>query len=411
MLAALGRIVVFATLVTSGYFLGPSPLEGSLIGGLVAGGVLAIEALVGRAAPRRVLAGSFGLLMGLVLALLAGQALAPLDASIDGAVRLSLAVGFGWIGLATGARRSESFSLRHVRSDWEASGDSPNARSTPKILDTSVIIDGRIAEIADAGFMEGPLIIPQFVLAELQQVADSSDGLKRNRGRRGLDMLQRIQKNPVVRIEIVDTDFPDVKEVDLKLIELAIRTEGKIVTNDFNLNKVAQLRGVKILNINDLANCLRPLVLPGEPMRIFVSKEGKEHGQGVGYLDDGTMVVVEGGRKALGRTIDVNVTTVLQTAAGKMIFVRWPEAAPDDLSRKDTKPLSRRIDGRNTGEIPIQNATQNGASEGGPSGGSARTSDANALPNGRDADDFPAASRRTAEVLPIVANDGSRRNE
>ena len=231
--------------------------------------------------------------------------------------------------------------------------------------------------------MEGPLVIPQFVLAELQQVADSSDPLKRNRGRRGLDMLQRIQKNPVTAIQIVDTDFADVKEVDLKLIELAIRTEGKIVTNDFNLNKVAQLRGVKILNINDLANCLRPLVLPGEPMRIFVSKEGKEHGQGVGYLDDGTMVVVEGGRRALGRTIDVNVTTVLQTAAGKMIFVRWPDAPAEELSRKDTRPVLRRTDLKNTAEMPPANL--------------------------RDTEEVPLSSRQTAEALPIVADGTTNR--
>ena len=391
MLAGFGRLLVLATLVLGGYVVGTSPLWGALAGALIGGSVLAIEAVVGKAAPRRVLSGSFGLLVGLVLAVLAGMALAPMDTATGTIVRLSLAVGLGWIGLATGARRSDSFSLSRLRSDWEAQADNPGATSTPKILDTSVIIDGRIAEIADAGFMEGPLVIPQFVLVELQQVADSSDPLKRNRGRRGLDMLQRIQKNPVVPIQIVDTDFPDVKEVDLKLIELALKTEGKIVTNDFNLNKVAQLRGVKILNINDLANCLRPLVLPGEPMRIFVSKEGKEHGQGVGYLDDGTMVVVEGGHKALGRTIDVNVTTVLQTAAGKMIFVRWPEAAADDLSRKDTRPAIRRADAKTNG-----NGNGNG--------------DAVAA-SLRDTDEVPLASRQTAEQLPAVANGTTNRGQ
>jgi uncharacterized protein YacL len=386
MLAGFSRFLVLVAFSAGGYALGPSPGEGAL-GGLVTGGVvLFLEALVGRSAPRQVLSGSFGLFVGLGLAVLAGSALSPRDPSIETAVRLGLAVGLGWIGLATGARRADSFSLARLRSDWQASADAVIAQSTPKILDTSVIIDGRIAEIADAGFMEGPLVIPQFVLVELQQVADSSDPLKRNRGRRGLDMLQRIQKNPVVAIQIVDTDFPDVKEVDLKLIELAIRTEGKIVTNDFNLNKVAQLRGVKILNINDLANCLRPLVLPGEPMRIFVSKEGKEHGQGVGYLDDGTMVVVEGGRKALGRTIDVNVTTVLQTAAGKMIFVRWPEAPADEFSRKDARPVVRRNDAKGNGDAHAASL--------------------------RDTDEVPvAASRETAEVLPAVANGRSNRGE
>jgi len=391
MLAGFGRFLVLAILVLGGALLGPSPAGGALIGVLIGGAVLLIETLVGRAAPRNVLSASFGLLVGLTLAVLAGMALAPMETTTGTMVRLGLAVGLGWIGLATGARRSDSFSLSRLRSDWDAQADNASVASTPKILDTSVIIDGRIAEIAEAGFMEGPLVIPQFVLVELQQVADSSDPLKRNRGRRGLDMLQRIQKNPVVPIQIVDTDFPDVKEVDLKLIELALELEGKIVTNDFNLNKVAQLRGVKILNINDLANCLRPLVLPGEPMRIFVSKEGKEHGQGVGYLDDGTMVVVEGGRKALGRTIDVNVTTVLQTAAGKMIFVRWPEAPADDLTRKDTRPAMRRTDAKTNG---------NG-------NGHADTQPASL----RDTDEVPLASRQTAEQLPAVANGTTNRGQ
>ena len=383
MLAGFGRFLVLATLVAFGFAFGPSPVQGALIG-LVAGlAVVFVEAAVGQSAPRAVLSGTFGLLAGLILSLLAGSALVPGGTPLETGLRLGLAISLGWIGLATGVRRADSFSLARLRSDWETRADAPAATSQPKILDTSVIIDGRIAEIAEAGFMEGPLVIPQFVLVELQQVADSSDPLKRNRGRRGLDMLQRLQKNPVAPIQIVDTDFPDVKEVDLKLIELALRTGGKIVTNDFNLNKVAQLRGVKILNINDLANCLRPLVLPGEPMRIFVSKEGKEHGQGVGYLDDGTMVVVEGGRKALGRTIDVNVTTVLQTAAGKMIFVRWPDAPVDELSRKDTRPVLRRSDAKGNGD-----------------------SHAAGL---RDTEEVPLSSRQTAEALPILANGTTNR--
>ena len=377
-----GRLLVAIALATGGYLLGPSPVDGLVIGLLIGALVFVVEVMVGQSAPRQVAAGAFGLLVGLLLAFLAGATLSLPGSASGMGLRVALAIGFGWIGLAGGVRHAGGFSLARLRSGWEARSDGALAQSPPKILDTSVIIDGRIAEIAEAGFMEGPLVIPQFVLVELQQVADSSDPLKRNRGRRGLDMLQRIQKNPVVAIEIVDTDFPEVREVDLKLIELAIKMEGKIVTNDFNLNKVAQLRGVKILNINDLANCLRPLVLPGEPMRIFVSREGKEHGQGVGYLDDGTMVVVEGGRKALGRTIDVNVTTVLQTAAGKMIFVRWPEALPDDLSRKDTKPVLR----RNHGES-----------------GSAGL---------RATDDIvPASARQTAEVLKVAVNDGSNPGE
>jgi uncharacterized protein YacL len=385
MLAGFGRLLVIVMLAGGGTLLSVSPAAGIGIGLIAGGAVLLMEAAVARGTSRQILSGSLGLLIGLSLALLASNVLAPANTTSGAALRLGLAVSLGWLGLATFVRRSDAFSLAHLRTDWETRAEAPVSAGAPKILDTSVIIDGRIAEIVEAGFMEGPLVIPHFVLVELQQVADSSDPLKRNRGRRGLDMLQRIQKNPLAAIQIVDTDFPEVKEVDLKLIELALKNSGKIVTNDFNLNKVAQLRGVKILNINDLANCLRPLVLPGEPMRIFVSKEGKEHGQGVGYLDDGTMVVVEGGRKALGRTIDVNVTTVLQTAAGKMIFVRWPEAAADDLSRKDIRPVLRRTDARNSGEI-------NAASF-------------------RDTEEIPLGSRRTAEVLSTAASGGSSRGE
>ncbi len=197
-----------------------------------------------------------------------------------------------------------------------------------KILDTSVIIDGRIADICEAGFLDGTIVIPQFVLKELQLIADSADSLKRNRGRRGLDILQKIQKMAGLDVMISDADFPEVREVDLKLIELGRTTQGKIVTNDFNLNKVAQLRGVAVLNINELANALKPVVLPGEFMKVFILKEGKEYNQGVAYLDDGTMVVVDNARKMISKTIDIVVTSVLQTTAGKMIFGRYIEAVP-----------------------------------------------------------------------------------
>jgi uncharacterized protein YacL len=197
-----------------------------------------------------------------------------------------------------------------------------------RILDTSVIIDGRIAEIAATGFVEGTLLIPRFVLAELQQVADSSDGLKRARGRRGLDVLQRIQSERHMPVEIIDDDFSASREVDRKLIEVAKSRGAALVTNDFNLNKVASLEGVTVLNINALAGALRPVALPGEAMRVLVAKEGKEHAQGVAYLDDGTMVVVENGRRAISKTVDVTVTSVLQTTAGKMIFARLDDKAP-----------------------------------------------------------------------------------
>jgi uncharacterized protein YacL len=193
------------------------------------------------------------------------------------------------------------------------------------VLDTSVIIDGRIADVCETGFVDGTLIIPQFVLRELQLVADSSDPMKRNRGRRGLDILQRMQKMGNITVQIVEEDFPQVREVDLKLIELARQYEGKIVTNDFNLNKVAQLHGVPVLNLNELANSLKPVVLPGETMRVFILKEGKEYNQGVAYLDDGTMVVVDNARKMISKTIDISVTSVLQTTAGKMIFGKYDD--------------------------------------------------------------------------------------
>jgi uncharacterized protein YacL len=205
--------------------------------------------------------------------------------------------------------------------------ESAKSATMLRILDTSVIIDGRIAEIAATGFMEGTLLIPRFVLAELQQVADSSDGLKRARGRRGLDVLQRIQNEQHMPVQIVDDDFRGIHEVDRKLIEMAKARQASLVTNDFNLNKVASLEGVTVLNINALAGALRPVALPGEMMRVLVAKEGKEHGQGVAYLDDGTMVVVENGRRAISKTVDVTVTSVLQTTAGKMIFARFDDRA------------------------------------------------------------------------------------
>ena len=232
-------------------------------------------------------------------------------------------VALPYLGLVMGARKAQWLEPSNLIGLFRAAGP----RRRYKILDTSVVIDGRIADICETGFMDGTLVIPQFVLKELQLVADSSDSMKRNRGRRGLDILQRIQEMSGVEVSISDVDFPDVREVDLKLIELGRTLQGKIVTNDFNLNKVAQLRGVEVLNINELANSLKPVVLPGELMKVFILKEGKEYNQGVAYLDDGTMVVVDNARKAIGKTIDVVVTSVLQTTAGKMIFGRFIEAA------------------------------------------------------------------------------------
>src|ERR1044071_2278407 len=229
-----------------------------------------------------------------------------------------------YIGLVLGGKRGEW--LARAPRGALCRGDGSEHRY--KILDTSVIIDGRIADVCETGFLDGTLVIPQFVLKELQLVADSGDSLKRTRGRRGLDILQKIQKMSGVDVTISDIDFPEVREVDLKLIELGRTLQGKIVTNDFNLNKVAQLRGIEVLNINELANALKPVVLPGEFMKVFILKEGKEYNQGVAYLDDGTMVVVDNARRMISKNIDVVVTSVLQTTAGKMIFGRFIEAAP-----------------------------------------------------------------------------------
>jgi len=239
-----------------------------------------------------------------------------------------------YVGLIVGANKGDLLNLAALGG---IVGGEMQSRKSYKILDTSVIIDGRIADIAETGFLDGIIVTPQFVLRELQLVADSADSLKRNRGRRGLDILQRLQKMASVQIQIVEDDFPAVREVDLKLIELAKLYEGKIITNDFNLNKVAQLQGVPVLNINELANSLKPIVLPGEIMKVFILKEGKEYNQGVAYLDDGTMVVVDNARKMIGKTIDISVTSVLQTTAGKMIFGKWDERY---MGRTEPRPVA-----------------------------------------------------------------------
>jgi uncharacterized protein YacL len=226
------------------------------------------------------------------------------------------------VGLLVGASKGDLLNPSALGTVFAS--DRPTRR-TAKVLDTSVIIDGRIADIAEAGFIDGMMVVPEFVLRELQIVADSTDGSKRQRGRRGLDMLQRMQSSPNIQVQIVPDDFPSIREVDLKLLELAKKWEAKVVTNDFNLNKVAHLHRVEVLNINDLANALKPVVLPGEKMNVLILKEGKEFNQGVGYLDDGTMVVVDHARKLIGKPVEISVTSVLQTASGKMIFGKVDE--------------------------------------------------------------------------------------
>jgi uncharacterized protein YacL len=235
-------------------------------------------------------------------------------------IKLGIFVGLIYFGIQYGWIIGSRSSMKNIMSSLKGESDIYTKR---KILDTSVIIDGRVADIAETGFMEGPLVIPQFVLKELQAIADSPDSVKRNRGRRGLNILRKMQKKTDTSVEIWEQDFPDVKEVDLKLLELAKLINGKVVTNDFNLNKVAQLRGVEILNINELANALKPVVLPGEHMNVKILREGKEADQGVAYLDDGTMIVVDEARSYIDRNVEVEVTSVLQTTAGKMIFARY----------------------------------------------------------------------------------------
>ncbi|HET7294877.1 MAG TPA: TRAM domain-containing protein [Vicinamibacteria bacterium] len=322
------RLAVILILTHSGYVYSPfsQPVFGAVLGFVAALGVISLE-IRARVVPGHQLVGALvGSVTGLLGAHLTWGALRGVEIAGEHFFHVLIVVLLIYMGLVVGAQHGEWFEPARIIAAFR---DSSRLHQY-KILDTSVIIDGRIADICETGFLEGTLVAPQFVLRELQQVADSTDSMKRNRGRRGLDILQNVQKMGNVSVQIVETDFPDIKEVDLKLIELARKMGGKIVTNDFNLNKVAQLRGVPVLNINELANSLKPVVLPGEVMRVFILKEGKEPGQGVGYLDDGTMVVVDQGKKALGKTIEVTVTSVLQTTAGKMIFCRWPEAGPGE---------------------------------------------------------------------------------
>ena len=301
-----------------------STLAAALAG--VAGGVALnlVELRVRRAQLTSIVGACLGALLGGVLGLLFVLLLNPAPSLNDRTAqffRLAAPLFGGFLGLLVGTAKSDLIDPTAIGLFSKTDSSS----SSLKILDTSVIIDGRIPDIGESGFVDGRLIVPQFVLHELQLVADSPDSAKRNRGRRGLDIVQRLQKMPRLHIEVTGEDFPRVREVDLKLIELAKARRAKIVTNDFNLNKLAQVQGVEVLNINELANALKPVVLPGELMRVFILKEGKEYNQGVAYLDDGTMVVVDNARRLISKTVDVTVTSVLQTTAGKMIFGKYDE--------------------------------------------------------------------------------------
>lgn len=275
--------------------------------------------------PQEMIFGVLGLIVGLLIAFLISRlyAIVPIP-YISDVLSVLTYLFLGILGVNVANRKGNDIIKLPELFKKSETQEVVNCgeHATDKVLDTSVIIDGRIADLCKSGFMEGKLIIPEFVLKELQHIADSSDSLKRAKGRRGLDILAKIQSETSMLVEIVDTDFEDVPEVDIKLIKLAQSINGAIMTNDFNLNKVASLQNVKILNINDLANALKPVLLPGERMTVNIIKEGKEPSQGVAYLDDGTMIVVEDGRSALGTTTAVRVTSVLQTSAGRMIFAR-----------------------------------------------------------------------------------------
>ena len=338
------RIGFVALLAAVGYLLNPlsqtahidasrgtRQILSALVGATVAGFIIAFEMRARQASLKTLVGAAVGSILGIIGAYLIGMLISAQDINtVSGEMKvfLIIALGFfmGYIGLMVGAAKGDYLDLSALGGIFS----DKTVKRDYKLLDTSVIIDGRIADVAETGFLSGTLVIPNFILAELQQVADSADSSKRQRGRRGLDMLQRLRNNSKLDVQIVETDFPSVKEVDLKLIELGKQLDAVIVTNDFNLNKVAQLRGVQVLNINELANALKPVVLPGEAMRVFVLKEGKEYNQGVAYLDDGTMVVVDNARRLIGKTADIAVTSVLQTTAGKMIFGRLWEESRDE---------------------------------------------------------------------------------
>ncbi|HLU22567.1 PIN/TRAM domain-containing protein [Lederbergia graminis] len=275
-----------------------------------------------------ILFGSMGLAFGLLIAFLAGLTINQMAIPIlDTFIPILLTLLLGYLGFQVGFKKRDEltslFSINRANKKRGVESTEEVKDSTHfKILDTSVIIDGRIADICQTGFLDGVIIIPQFVLEELQHIADSSDALKRNRGRRGLDILNKIQKELKIQVEMYEGDFEDIQEVDSKLVKLAKLMNGTVVTNDFNLNKVCEFQNVNVLNINDLANAVKPVVLPGEELNVQVMKDGKEYNQGVAYLDDGTMIVVEEGRNYIGKRLDVIVTSVLQTSAGRMIFAK-----------------------------------------------------------------------------------------
>jgi uncharacterized protein YacL len=317
------RLLFVALLAGAGYFLHPFGMTGwvsAVAGAGMAGVVILFEIRARTFSLKRLVGAAVGGVTGIAVAALFCLVLrgALPQGESSTALQIFVLLLLTYVGLLAGASKGEQ--LFPAADASQAGGK--QARFGVKVLDTSAIIDGRIADIAETGFIDGKMVVPEFVLKELQAVADSTDSSKRQRGRRGLDMLQHMESSAKVQVEFVAEDFPAIHEVDLKLLELARKWEAKVVTSDFNLNKVARLHHVEVLNINDLANALKPAVLPGEKMNVLILKEGKEFNQGVGYLDDGTMVVVDQARKLIGKPVEISVTSVLQTASGKMIFGR-----------------------------------------------------------------------------------------
>ncbi len=318
-----GYFIVFYSAAPGSSYAYLQAVVGFIIGLVIALLVIRVEKDIRKLSLKVIAGGVIGMVIGLLIALILGFGLNMVikitqDQQVVPWIYLLLTGILGYLGLVLGSKKAEEFSLRAVESKHAVDH---------RLLDTSVIIDGRIADICDTGFMDGELIVPRFVLNELQFIADSSDSMKRSRGRRGLDVLNRMQKSSSINIELVEQDFPKIKGVDGKLVALAQKLNAKLLTNDYNLNKVAELQGVRVLNVNELANAMKPVVLPGEQMLVKIIREGKEQGQGVGYLDDGTMIIVDSAQKMINMTVEVVVTSVLQTTAGRMIFTELKEAA------------------------------------------------------------------------------------
>jgi uncharacterized protein YacL len=324
------RLIVLAAATAAGLAFGPSlGLSNRNVwlgaAGLLAGALAVLLEWQARRVPvDRLFWGAVGGILGVAFGLGLGSALGAVVPGAGALGRGLFALLLAYLGATVSLAKRDELEAMSEKLFPRRIGD----RRMDKILDTSVIIDGRIVSVCESGFLEGPLVVPQFVLHELQQIADSSDALRRNRAKRGFDVMQRLQRSAKVEVRIEPRDFPGVREVDRKLLELARATGGKLVTNDYALNRLADVNGIAVLNVNELASSLRPVFLPGDAMQIHLVKEGKEAGQGVGYLDDGTMVVVDHGKRLIGQTVDAAVTTMLQTAAGRMIFARLRDEEP-----------------------------------------------------------------------------------